>query len=392
VPMARVLLGVTGGIAAYKACELARLLVRAGHDVTPILTPEAESFVSAKTFEALARREAPRELYPHLVEADLLVVAPLSANTLAKLAHGLADNVLTQTALAFDGPVVAAPAMNPRMWRSDAVQANVELVRARGVELVGPEEGDTAEGEVGVGRMSEPEAIFERVTAALERREQLRGRRVLVTAGGTREPLDAVRFLGNRSSGRMGTALAAEARRRGAEVTLVASNLTVPAPVGVDVVQAPTAEDVARETLARGDADVVVMAAAVADYRPAAPEDGKRPKDEEPWTVTLEPTSDVLRELGSRRTNGQLLVGFAADRGERGLERAREKLGNKRVDLIVFNDVGRDDIGFDSPENEVVLVSAEGERRLEKTAKERIAAAILDDVVARLEGGAWTRR
>src|SRR5689334_431613 len=245
--MARVLLGVTGGIAAYKACELARLLVRAGHDVTPILTPDAEMFVSAKTFEALARREAPRELFPHLVEADLLVIAPLSANTLAKLAHGLADNVLTQTALAFEGSVVAAPAMNPRMWRSDAVQANVELLRARGVELVGPEEGDTAEGEVGVGRMSEPEEIFERVTAALERRDQLRGRRVLVTAGGTREPLDAVRFLGNRSSGRMGAALAAEAYRRGAEVTLVASNLSVPSPVGVDVVDAPTAEDRSEE-------------------------------------------------------------------------------------------------------------------------------------------------
>ena len=391
--MARVLLGVTGGIAAYKACELARLLVRAGHDVTPILTPEAESFVSAKTFEALARREAARELYPHLVEADLLVVAPLSANTLAKLAHGLADNVLTQTALAFEGPVVAAPAMNPRMWRSDAVQANVELVRARGVELVGPEQGDTAEGEVGVGRMSEPGAIFERVAGSLERREQLRGRRVLVTAGGTREPLDAVRFLGNRSSGRMGAALAAEARRRGAEVTLVASNLAVPTPVGVDVVQAPTAEEVARETLARGDVDVVVMAAAVADYRPVEAEQGKRPKDDEPWTVTLEPTTDVLRELGSRRNNGAIavLVGFAADRGERGLERAREKLGNKRADLIVFNDVGRDDIGFDSAENEVVLVSAEGERRIEKAAKERIAAAILDEVAVRLDGGAWTK-
>src|SRR4029079_5472405 len=184
--MARFLLGVTGGIAAYKACELARLLVRAGHDVTPILTPEAQGFVSAKPFAALARREAPRELYPHLIGADLLVIAPLSANTLAKLAHGRGDNLLTQTALAFDGPVVAAPAMNPRMWRSDAVQANVELVRARGVELVGPEEGDRAEGEVGVGRMSEPEAVFERVTAALERREQLRGRRGLVTAGGSR--------------------------------------------------------------------------------------------------------------------------------------------------------------------------------------------------------------
>src|SRR6478752_3302345 len=334
--MARVLLGVTGGIAAYKACELARLLVRAGHEVTPILTPEAERFVSAKTFEALARRESPRELFPHLVEADLLTIAPLSANTLAKLAHGLADNVLTQTALAFDGPVVAAPAMNPRMWRSDAVQANVEQVGARGIELVGPEEGDTAEGEVGVGRMSEPEAIFERVAAGLDRREQLRGRRVLVTAGGTREPLDAVRFLGNRSSGRMGAALAAEARRRGAEVTLVAANLSVPAPVGVDVVSAPTVDELARETLARSDVDVVLMAAAVADYRPAEPEAGKRPKDGDDWTVTLEPTTDVLRQLGERRTNGQLLVGFAADAGDQGLERAREKLRAKQVDLIVF--------------------------------------------------------
>jgi len=393
-PMARVLLGVTGGIAAYKACELARLLVRAGHDVTPILTPNAETFVAAKTFEALARREAPRELFPHLVEADLLVIAPLSANSLAKLAHGLADNVLTQTALAFEGSALAAPAMNPRMWRSDAVQANVELLRARGVELVGPDEGDTAEGEVGVGRMSEPEAILQRVVASLERREQLRGRRVLVTAGGTREPLDAVRFLGNRSSGRMGAALAAEARRRGAEVTLVASNLAVPSPVGVDVVQAPTAEDVARETLARGDADVVVMAAAVADYRPGEVEEGKRPKDDQPWTVTLEPTTDVLRELGSRRDSGtrSVLVGFAADRGERGLQRAREKLGNKRVDLIVFNDVAREDIGFDSSDNEVLLVAADGERRIEKAPKERVASAILDEVASRLGGGTWTTR
>ena len=384
--MARVLLGVTGGIAAYKACELTRLFVRAGHEVTPILTAEAETFVSAKTFESLARRESPRELYPHLVDADLLVIAPLSANTLAKLAHGLADNVLTQTALAFEGPVLVAPAMNPRMWRNQATRANVEALETRAWELAGPEEGDTAEGEVGVGRMSEPEEIFERASALLGKRDQLRGRRVLVTAGGTREPLDAVRFLGNRSSGRMGSAVAAEARRRGADVTLVASNLSMPVPVGVDVVQAPTAEDVARETLARGDADVVVMAAAVADYRPADAEQEKRPKDDRPWTVTLEPTTDVLRELGARRTNGQLLVGFAADRGERGLERAREKLGNKRVDLIVFNDVSRDDIGFDAGDNEVVLVSGSGERRIQKAAKERIAAAILDEVAARLEG------
>ena len=384
VRVARVLLGVTGGIAAYKACELTRLLVRTGHEVTPILTPDAERFVTAHTFEALARRELPRELYPHLVEADLLVIAPLSANTLAKLAQGLADNVLTQTALAFDGPVLAAPAMNPRMWSHPATQENVETLRRRGVELIGPDQGDTAEGDVGVGRMTEPEEILERIEGVLARRGQLAGKRVLVSAGGTREPLDAVRFLGNRSSGWMGAALAAEARRRGAEVTLVAANLSVPAPVDVDVVAAPTAEDVARETLARRDADVVLMAAAVADYRPAERAEGKRPKGGEPWTVTLEPTTDVLRELGAGRTNGAVLVGFAADVGARGLERAREKLATKQVDLIVFNDVSREDIGFDAADNEVVLVSADGEQRLEKASKERIAAAILDAVAERL--------
>ncbi len=383
--VARVLLGVTGGIAAYKACELTRLLVRSGHEVTPILTPEAERFVAAQTFEALARREMPRELYPHLVEADLLVIAPLSANTLAKLAQGLSDNVLTQTALAFAGPVLAAPAMNPRMWAHPATQENVETLRRRGIELVGPEQGDTAEGEVGVGRMSEPDELYERCASLLEKGAQLRGRRVLVTAGGTREPLDAVRFVGNRSSGRMGAALAAEARRRGAEVTLVAANLSVPPPVGVDVVSAPSAEALARETLSRADADVVLMAAAVSDYRPADASPEKRPKDGNTWTVTLEPTTDVLSELGARRANGQVLVGFAADTGERGLERAREKLAAKRVDLVVFNDVSRDDIGFDAVENEVVLVAPGGELRLEKAPKERIAAAILDAVTERLE-------
>ena len=386
MPVARVLLGVTGGIAAYKACELTRLFERAGHEVTPILTPDTERFVTAQTFEALARRELPRELYPHLLEADLLVIAPLSANTLAKLAQGLADNVLTQTVLAFEGPVLVAPAMNPRMWSHAATQENVETLLRRGVELIGPEHGDTAEGEVGRGRMSEPEEIFARCVSLLEARGQLEGVRVLVTAGGTREPLDAVRFLGNRSSGRMGAALAAEAHRRGAEVTLVAANLSVPPPVGVEVVSAPTAGDLARETLARRDADVVLMAAAVADYGPAEPESGKRPKDGEPWTVTLEPTTDVLRELGEARRNGQVLVGFAADTGSQGLERAREKLAAKRVDLVVFNDVSRDDIGFDAADNEVVLVSAEGDRRLEKASKERIAVAILDAVAERLGG------
>jgi phosphopantothenoylcysteine decarboxylase/phosphopantothenate--cysteine ligase len=383
--MARVLVGVTGGIAAYKAAELTRLLVKAGHEVTPILTPEAETFVAAKTFEALARREAPHELYPHLAAADLLVVAPLSANTLAKLAHGLADNVLTQTALAFDGPIVAAPAMNPRMWANRGTRANVELLRSRGIVLVGPDEGEMAEGEWGVGRMSEPDEIFARVESVLARRQQLAGRRVVVSAGGTREPIDAVRFVGNRSSGRMGVAVAQEARLRGAEVTLVAANLAVPPPGKVELVAAPTAAELEREMLARADADIVVMAAAVADYRPAEPTVDKRPKDGAPWQVMLEPTNDVLAELGQRRRDGQVLVGFAADRGDQGLERAREKLTAKRSDLIVFNDVARTDIGFDAPDNEVVLVSAAEERRIQKSPKERIAAEILDEVAAMLE-------
>jgi len=379
--MARVLLGVTGGIAAYKAAELARLLVRAGHEVTPILTDEAETFVTAKTFEALARREAPRELYPHLVQADLLAIAPVSANTVSKLANGLADNVLTEAALAFEGPVLAAPAMNPRMWAHAATRANVAKLRERGVVLIGPDEGEMAEGAWGVGRMSEPEEIFDRIESILARRHQLAGKRVLVSAGGTREPLDAVRFVGNRSSGRMGVALAEEARLRGAEVTLVAANLAVPPPGKVELVPAQTAADLEQEVLARADADVVLMAAAVADYRPAEQSSAKRPKNDQPWTVTLEPTGDVLAQLGARRRNGQVLVGFAADHGETGLARAREKLEAKGSDLIVFNDVSRDDIGFDAGENEVVLVSAAEERRIQKAPKERIASEILDEIV-----------
>jgi phosphopantothenoylcysteine decarboxylase/phosphopantothenate--cysteine ligase len=238
--MARILLGVTGGIAAYKACELTRLLVKDGHDVVPVLTPAAERMVTTETFRALARRFGDDGPFPHLERADLLVVAPLTANTMAKLALGLADNLVTQAALSHVGPRLAAPAMNPRMWANEATRANAALLAARGWELVGPAEGDTAEGEQGVGRMAEPAEIFARV-AALLGGGSLAGRRVLVSAGGTREPLDSVRFLGNRSSGRMGVELAREARRRGAEVTLLAANLAVPAPDGVEVVEAPTA-------------------------------------------------------------------------------------------------------------------------------------------------------
>jgi phosphopantothenoylcysteine decarboxylase / phosphopantothenate---cysteine ligase len=385
--MARVLVGVTGGIAAYKACELVRLLVKAGHEVVPLLTPEAEQFVAAKTFAALARRPLSDDPYPHLARADLLVVAPCTANTLAKLAHGLADNLVTEAALAHDGPVLIAPAMNHRMWSHPATQANVETLRGRGIELIGPDEGELGEGEWGVGRMAEPEEIFRRCEEVLGAgNDVLLGKRVLVTAGGTREPLDAVRFVGNRSSGRMGVALAAEARRLGAEVTLVGSNLTLPAPGGVEFVDAPTAADVARELLARApEADAIVMAAAVADYRPAAQRADKRPKDGASWQVELEPTVDVLRELSARRAEGQVLVGFAAEHGQGGLDRARHKLADKGLDLIVYNDVGREDIGFEARDNEVVLVSAGAEREVKKAPKEAIAEAILDEVAQLLE-------
>ena len=379
--MARVLVGVTGGIAAYKACELVRLFVKTGHEVVPLVTPGAERFVRAETFHALARHESGGSLYPHLERADLYVIAPLTANTLGKLARGLADNVVTEAALAHDGPLLVAPAMNSRMWAHPATQANVELLRDRGVELVGPEEGDLAEGETGIGRMAEPVDIFEAARRVLEASNSLlHGKTVLVTAGGTREPIDAVRFVGNRSSGRMGVALAEEARRRGAAVTLVASNLSVDPPSGVEVVEAPTAADVAEETLSRADADVVVMAAAVADYRPAAPQPEKRPKDDSSWSVELRPTDDVLRALGAHPANGRILVGFAAETGDDGLARARAKRTGKNADLVVYNDVTGTDMGFDSSENEVVLISEAGERVVERAPKSRIAAEILDEV------------
>ena len=379
--MARILLGVTGGIAAYKACTLVRLLVRAGHDVHPVLTAGAERFVTVETFNALARRTPTDDPYPHLAHFDLLVIAPLTANTLARLAHGLADDVLTEAALAHGGLVLVAPAMNTRMWAHAATQENMSALRARGVHVVGPAEGELAEGEEGVGRMAEPEEIAARIEQLLVTATgPLAGARVVVSAGGTREPLDSVRFVGNRSSGRMGVAVAEEAHRRGAEVTLLAANLGVPAPIGVTVVETPTAADLEREALARADADVVVMAAAVSDYRPATASDEKRAKDGAPWTVELEPTADVLAAIGASRRPDQVLVGFAADLGERGLARARDKLVAKRADIFVFNDVSRADIGFDSPDNEVTIVSENGDRVVAKAPKRVVAGAVLDEV------------
>ena len=380
--MARILLGVTGGIAAYKACTLVRLLVRAGHEVEPVLTTGAERFVARETFTALARRPESRDPYPHLGHWDALVVAPLTANTLARMAHGLADDVLTEAVLAHAGPVLVAPAMNTRMWLHPATQANVAMLRDRGVELVGPAEGELAEGEEGLGRMAEPEEIFARIETLLVSADggALKGKRVLISAGGTQEPLDSVRYVGNRSSGRMGVALAEEARARGADVTLLAANLAVPPPVGVDVVDTPTAADLEREALGRADADVIVMAAAVADYRVTAPSSTKRSKDGSGWVVELEPTPDVLAAIGAGRRPGQVIVGFAADEAEDGLERAREKRRAKNADLFVYNDVSRPDIGFDSTENEVVVVSENGDRHIAKASKRVVAAAVLDEV------------
>ena len=393
MPVARVFVGVTGGIAAYKACELVRLLVRAGHDVTPITTDGAERFVAARTFWALARKEPPADPYPHLATADLLVVAPLTANTLARLAQGLADDLLTETALAHRGPLVVAPAMNTAMWEHPATQANLALLVERGAVVVGPGEGELAEGLVGVGRMAEPEEIAaqvaellgDSVAAAGNVTSALAARHVVVTAGGTREPLDQVRFVGNRSSGRMGVALAEAARERGARVTMLAANLQVPPPQGVEVVPTPTAADLRREALARSDADVVLMAAAVGDYRPAEVVEGKRPKDGEPWHVDLVPTADVARALGAARRDGQVLVAFGAESGEDGLARKRAMLTDKNVDLVVYNDVGRDDVGFESDDNEVVLVSHNGERTVAKAPTPAIARAILDEVERLLE-------
>jgi len=377
--VSRILLGVSGGIAAYKSCELVRLLVSAGHEVVPLPTPAAERFVTAATFNALARRPGGEDLYAHLTRAELLVVAPCTANTLAKLAHGIADNLLTQAALSHRGPLLLAPAMNPRMWSHAATRANAETLAQRGAEFVGPDEGETAEGEWGVGRMAEPAEIAAR-SLALLRPGSLAGRRVLVSAGGTREPLDAARFIGNRSSGRMGVALAAEAARRGAEVVLLAANVSLELPAGVETVSTPTAEAMLEAALRVDPVDVALLAAAVGDYRPLAETPGKRAKSDGPWSVELAATPDIARALGARKREGELLVLFGADLGADGLARKRAMLEAKNADLVVFNDISRSDIAFEALDNEVVLVSGLGERRLAKAPKPAIAAGILDEV------------
>jgi len=415
--LARILLGVSGGIAAYKAVELVRLTTGAGHSVRVIQTPASLNFVGRATFEGVtgapvlvdefepdpARGAFPGDPAPdhspisHLelvARADVFVVAPASANTVAKLATGLADNLLTSAALANTAPLVLAPAMNGRMYEHPATQANLELLRSRGARVVDPGSGRLASrGESGVGRLAEPPEILAAIDQAIGATgsatasdrgyapRSLDGLRVLVTAGGTREPIDSVRFIGNRSSGRMGLALAEEAARRGADVTLVAANVTIPSPAGIEEVQVETTAELDAAVRERFPAsDVLIMAAAPADFRPRDAGEGKLTRDRGKLTIELESTQDIVASVAAARRAGQTVVGFAAEHGEGAVERGRAKLSRKGLDAVVVNDIARSDIGFDSVENEVTIVSADGDREVGRRPKEEVAAAILDEV------------
>ena len=385
--LAPVLVAVTGGIAAYRACEVVRGLVKAGVPVQVAMTRAAHRFVGETTFAGLSRRPVLTDdstldgpIYPHLDAARaarVMAVVPCSANTLARLALGLADDVVAESALALAGQLVIAPAMNQRMWLHPATQQNVETLRQRGVVFVGPDDGQLAEGEQGPGRLAQPERITQ-VIRSLLGGGSLAGKRVLVTAGGTREPIDSVRFLGNRSSGRMGVALADEALARGAQVTTILSN-TLVRPVGGLSVDAPTAADLASAVSEHAEsADIILMVAAVADFRPACAEQTKRARTDA-WDLRLEPTEDILAGLVQNRRPGQTIVGFAAEDSE-DLVRARQKREQKGVDLIVLNDISDASIGFDSEHNAVIILSATDELRVPRAPKSQVAAAILDRV------------
>jgi phosphopantothenoylcysteine decarboxylase/phosphopantothenate--cysteine ligase len=442
--MARILLGVSGGIAAYKALELVRLATAAGHAVRVVQTPASRRFVGEASFAALTgapvlvsefERDPARGAFPgdplptheplsHLelvANAEVFLIAPASANTIAKLANGLAEDLLSSCALAAGCPVLVAPAMNNRMYEHPATRANLQTLRERGVGVVAPGTGALAsKGEEGVGRLAEPPQLLAACEAALAGssagahgsqdrvpkssaasasasaaagrapRESWRGLRVLVTAGGTREPIDSVRFLGNSSSGRMGLALAQAARARGADVTLIAANVALPVPPGIARREVLTAAQLQRACEEEFPAcDVLLMAAAVADFRPSAPADGKIKKSGRASLVLeLEPTTDVLGALARRRRDGQTLVGFAAEHGEHAIEHGLEKLRAKGLDAVVVNDISREDIGFDVDANEVTILTAAGEQALAVplAAKGEIADAILD-AVERLRAG-----
>ncbi|MDQ3572250.1 MAG: bifunctional phosphopantothenoylcysteine decarboxylase/phosphopantothenate--cysteine ligase CoaBC [Actinomycetota bacterium] len=406
--MARILLGVTGGIAAYRALELARLATKAGHGVRVVMTPAARRFVGPASFEGVVGapvlveewdRDPMRGAFPgdpapqhdpigHLAlveNADAYLIAPASANTVAKLAAGIADSMVTTSFLACTAPRLVAPAMNDRMYREAATQRNLDLLRERGVEVIEPDEGPLASrGEHGAGRLPQPGTLLARVEAAVPGPAgPWDGLRVLVTAGGTREPIDSVRYIGNRSSGRMGIALAEAAARRGADVTMVGANVSFPVTPRVKTVVVETSAELAAATREHfAESQVVLMAAAVADFRPV-PIAGKLTREGSGGLdLHLEETEDVIGMLAARRSEGQTLVGFAAEHGPDAISRAREKLERKGLDAIVFNDVSNSEIGFDSERNEVTIVEPGAEHRVPIASKQQIAEAILDRVTA----------
>lgn len=390
---ARILLGVTGGIAAYKAAELARLLVKAGAKVQVVMTEAATQFVGPATFAALTHNPVPTHTFdsPEDVlhvrlarEAELVIVAPATADVLAKMAHGLAPDMLTNALLVATCPVLVAPAMHTEMWEHPATRANLRTLAERGVVMVGPETGDLAGGDEGIGRMSEPQQIAEAAAAALTRDHDLAGLRFIVTAGGTQEPIDPVRFITNRSSGKMGYAIAAEAARRGAEVSLISGPSALPVPEGVVITRVTTVLQMREAVMKRfAEADVVVKAAAVADFRPKDPANNKMKKSGS-LTIELELNPDILAELGATKTN-QFLVGFAAETDDH-LAGARKKLAQKHLDMIVLNPIGQPNAGFEVDTNHVSILGADGaEEELPVQPKTAIARILVDRIVTALE-------
>lgn len=395
--MSRIVLGVSGGIAAYKSCDLLRRLVEAGHSVRVVPTAAALQFVGAPTWAALSGQPVTADQMvdvhevPHVrigQQADLVVVAPATANILAKAANGLADDLLTNVLLTARCPVLMVPAMHTEMWEHPATTANVATLRHRGVLVVEPAVGRLTGTDSGKGRLPEPAQILEMVEQVLVGRGadafDLRGRRVVVSAGGTREPLDPVRFLGNRSSGRQGYALASAAAARGAVVDLVAANVELPHPAGVTVTAVSTAAELMDAVLSRSAlADAVVMAAAVADFRPSAATGHKLKKGDGPPSIVLEPTADVLAALVARRPDHQLVVGFAAETGDENagwLSHGRDKLASKRCDLLVVNEVGAD-LAFGAPDNAAVILGADGSETAVPLGPKQALAHIIWDLV-----------
>jgi phosphopantothenoylcysteine decarboxylase/phosphopantothenate--cysteine ligase len=393
----KILLGVTGGIASYKTVMLARLLTQAGAEVDVVMTPAALEFIGQITFEAVTGRRTYSEIFgsgnalDHIKlarEADLFVVAPATADFLARAAHGHADDLLTACLLANTSPVLLVPAMNDRMWANVQTQRNVELLRSLGYEVLDPDEGPLAVGEgSGPGRMPEPETIFRRVEDFFETRGQLAGKKILVTAGATREAIDPVRFISNHSSGRMGVAVAQAAQRRGADVTLIAGHLEVPPPAGIERVDVVSVTDMRDAVAAALPAtDVLVMAAAPADFRPTKAASQKIKKGSNPPSVELEAADDILASTMGARKKGAVVVGFALET-QKLVENASAKLEKKKLDMIVANDATEEGAGFRVETNRVTLLTADG--RTETTPlmkKTELAELILDRIEAMLDG------